>query len=255
MIILIILYNYITSLKEDDETIDLDTAIDKAIASIKRYGIKYYYSGMPLFKYCEKNGLNIDNVRGRILLFLNDYDITLDEAIEKSVKYYERKKYQLNITKIFNYLNSYLEFDEDILLEIIEYLNIDLENFTFLRKDFKISVAIAIIWYFHDNEENKKLSISNDKLREILAFVRNIPNINMKEITKINLGYLYGIYKSHLFDTRYLIVLHQEDFNYRTIINLQAAYALNLNRETIEEINSEANVLLLELIDKIDRRI
>lgn len=48
-------------------TKSIDELIDEAIKSINRYGIIYYYKGIPLKDYAKQNGLNASSIRGAIL--------------------------------------------------------------------------------------------------------------------------------------------------------------------------------------------
>ncbi len=249
-------YNYVVVLLRDDESLELETAIEQALKNIKRYGIKYYYDDIPLYQYCSKHELNVKNVRDRILSILSKEDIPLDEAISRSVKYYEQKKHYNNLRKIFCYLKETECIDVDILKRIVDYLNISYDNVVKLNRIFgNFSSTINIIWYFHDNKEGELLSASDDvisKVKKAIVFLSNIENNKIKDV---DLKLLVGIYKSGLFDTRYLIILHQEDYARHIISKFSNEYNINITADEINDIISATNVRLLECLDNIDSNI
>ena len=250
------IYNYVVVLLRNDKSLDLETAIEQALKNIKRYGIKYYYNGIPLYQYCSKHNLNIKNVRYIILSILSKEDVPLDEEISKSVKYYEQKKHSNNLRKIFDYLKENECIDVDVLKKIVDYLNISYDNVVKLNKIFgNLSCAINIIWYFHDNKEGELLSASDDVINKVKEAIVSLANMENDKIIDVDLKLLVGIYKSSLFDTRYLIILHQEDYARHIISRFVNEYNINIASDEINDIISAANVRLLECLDNINSNI
>jgi len=101
-------YNYVRERMLEDIELTMDDAITEAIHSINRYGIIYYYNGIPLIDYCEKNDLNASYVRGTILRKQKKYkeQKTLEEIIDESIKEYEYKKYIKQRNEIFSCLEN-----------------------------------------------------------------------------------------------------------------------------------------------------
>ena len=180
--------------------------------------------------------------------------LQLENAIEEAITYYERKKRLNDIDKIFYYLKNIIKnIDEKILKEILFYLKIDFQNFQFLMDNFSnVLDSIYFIWYFHDSNSGDLISVSEIRIKEILSSIQLLPSLSIVEenILKIDLGYLIGTYKANLFDTRYLILLHQEKLHYHILLGLINYYNLNLSEEDKKDIINDANLYLLELIEK-----
>lgn len=245
-------YNYVLKLMKDNPIISYKEAVESAFANIKRYGIKYYYKGLPLIQYCNDHGLREDYVRNKILYLLSS-NMILEDAIEEAVSYYERKKRLNNINKIFDYLKNTENIDEKILKQILIYLKIDYQSVLFLIDKFSsILDIIYFIWYFHDSNSEDLMNVSEIKVEEIFSSIQLLlsATINEESILKMDLGYLIGMYKTNLFDTRYLILLHQENFHYHILLKLIDYYGLNLSEEDKTDIINDANLYLLELIEK-----
>lgn len=244
-------YNYIFALMKEHHDITLEEAMESAFASIKRYGIKYYYKGEPLIEYCRKKGLNEKTVRNRVTNSVNKTDTTVEEAISEAISYYERKKYYDDLKKVFQYLKENSFIDEEVLRKILEFLNIDYENVMELLGCYNnLSSIVNIIWYFHDNEEDKKLSISRETFQEVVKTAKELKNVSDSKVCEIDIMLLIGIYKAGLFDTRYLILLHQENYHYSRIRAFMLGYGLKDNLDFQKELNDTLNLQLLELLER-----
>jgi len=244
-------YNYIFALLKEHHDIALEEAMDIAFSNIKRNGIKYYYKEEPLITYCRRTGLNEKYVRERVTDSLNKSDVTMEEAVEESIGYYTRKKYYDDLREIFQYLKETEHISEERLKEILDFLNIDYENvIQLLECQNNLSTIVNLIWYFHDNEEGEKLSISMNTLKLILEKSKLLGKISDVEVCDIDIIFLIGVYKSGLFDTRYLILMHQETYHYSRIRSYLFAYGLKENEDFKRELNSALNLQLLELIDR-----
>lgn len=219
---------------------------------------KYYYGLETLYSFCKKNNFNIDDVTKRFKRLINNNpNMSLESALKETVNYYEFKRYSQNVTSIFKYLKTINSIDDKYIKEIIEYLNIDYTSFIFLlnKYRFKIVTAIALIWYFHDNDPNMKLSISNKRIKEILLYIKNLENNIFEDFESLDLGDLFGIYKTGLFDTRHLIILREENFIHYTIYKIQNELNMNLDRNTIMDMYDEVGVYLLEILERIDSNV
>lgn len=246
-------YNYMVQMMKNNPTISYTEAIESAFANIKRYGINYYYKGLPLIQYCKDHDLREDYVRARILYLLQSQNMVLENAIEESITYYERKKRLNDVNKVFDYLKNTKNIDERILKEILLYLKIDFQNVLFLMDKFSnILDIIYFIWYFHDCNSEGLIRVSEIRVKEIMLSIQSLPSLPIVEenILKMDLGYLIGIYKAKLFDTRYLILLHQEKLHYHILLGLMSYYSLDLSEEDKKDIINDANLYLLELVEK-----
>lgn len=242
-------YNYVINMVNNNPSISYEKAIESAINTIKRYGIIYYYKGISIVEYCKTHDLREDYIRARILLLLQTKNISLEEAIEESISYYERKKRINNINKIFAFLKTNLNINEELLRKILLYLQIDYNSFNQLKEIFTIPIeTIYFIWYFGIPNNNNLLTISEQRYKEISLFIESITNEKDK-ILNIDLKDLIGIYKSNLYDTRYLIILHQENYHYHLLISLMQSYSIYLTKEEKEDIINDTNLYLLELIE------
>lgn len=243
-------YNYVVKMIETNPEITYEEAIESAFSTIKRYGIKYYYNGIPLVNYCFDQQLNIYYVRDRILLLLQSENMSVDQAIEESLHYYENKKYLNNLNRIFNYLKCEKSLNEEIIKLICSYLKIDYQNVIFLKNKFtNISDIIYFIWFFYDINMDGLISVSEEKEQEVFSCANAFPS-NKNDIININLNLLIGMYKANIFDTRYLIIVHQENFHYYTLIQLLNSYSITINQEDTKDIINDTNLFLLELIEK-----
>ncbi len=123
-------------------TKSIDELIDEGIKTINRYGIIYYYKGIPLKDYAEQNGLNISSIRSAILRNQLRSNKPLQEIVDEcvetyqkfSIKYYYNgiplltycKMIGLNYnTVIQRYLSQYADNTDicidDAIKEIVDY--------------------------------------------------------------------------------------------------------------------------------------
>lgn len=86
----------------------IDELIDEGINTINRYGIIYYYNGIPLKDYCEENNLNANSIRGAILRKQAKTNQSLQEIINNCVESYQKFtiKYYYNGEKLLSYCNK-----------------------------------------------------------------------------------------------------------------------------------------------------
>lgn len=86
----------------------IDELIDEGINTINKYGIIYYYNGIPLKDYCEENNLNANSIRGAILRKQAKTNQSLQEIINNCVESYQKFtiKYYYNGEKLLSYCNK-----------------------------------------------------------------------------------------------------------------------------------------------------
>jgi len=246
----------INRLKSKNANLCIDDIIELSLT--QEAWTKYYYGQETLYSYCQRNGFDINDVTRRFKRLRKRYpNLSLEDAINETVEYYENKKFLQNVTRIFNYLRENANFDNNTIEKIVDYLNIDLNCLIFLMNQykFKVSEAISLIWFFHDNGTEVKMAISAGGLKNILRNIKTLKNIDEVDIKTLDFGLLFGIYKTGLLDTRYLILLREQDFVYYTIYKMKNELNLFLKRSTIEEVYDDVAVYLLELLDRLDNNI
>jgi hypothetical protein len=105
-------------------TKSIDDLIDEGIKTINRYGIIYYYKGMPLKDYALENDLNASSIRCAILRKQLKSNKPLQEIIDECVESYEKFsiKYYYNGIPLLTYCNSIgLNYNTIIQKYLYEY--------------------------------------------------------------------------------------------------------------------------------------
>ena len=89
-------------------SLNIDDLIDEGIKTINRYGIIYYYKGIPLKDYAEQNNLNASSIRCAILKKQLRSNKSLQEIIDECVESYQKFsiKYYYNGIPLLTYCNS-----------------------------------------------------------------------------------------------------------------------------------------------------
>lgn len=231
------------------EGLELDCAIAKAISSIKRFGIKYFYRDMPLIEYCKYYSINYHLVKDKVLaLIKNGY--STNDAIEETIELFEKRKYINYVNKIFSYLKKGNP-NNNVIYDILIFLNIDLKNYELLMNQYHNSYyVITLIWYYYDNNYGEKLSVSHQVFHNIEHLLKKIKNTELSKIQELDIYDLLKLYKTGIYDTRYLMLIREENYIYHHIITLDKYYGLNLCHDDKKEICSEVNIKLLEIFDK-----
>lgn len=251
-------YNYVRERMLEDIELTMDDAITEAIHSINRYGIIYYYNGISLIDYCEKNDLNASYVRGAILRKQKKYkeQKTLEEIIAESIKEYEYKKYIKQRNEIFFCLENISDDDIEKINEICTFLKIDQSYIKVLtEKSYSIIQSIKIIWYFGDLEKNDKKGITPEKIEQLEKLVQSIKSTCGKTREEFDLFELVSLYKCKIYDTREIILNHEENYFYKNIQLIKLNKSVILTREIIEELLSEQKTCLMEIIETFNSNI
>ena len=123
------IYLRIRYLKKKDKTLTNDQLVTLSLENFKNQKFKYFYKGMPLKEYCEKNDLNYSPLIKYIRKQKRETSSKTDEElIEQYIakkhkgiyKYYYLgtplkeycEKNDLNYKKILQYINRYKKLDE-----------------------------------------------------------------------------------------------------------------------------------------------
>ena len=89
-------------------TKSIDELIDEGIKTINRYGIIYYYKGIPLKDYAKQNDLNVKSIRCAILKKRLRSNKPLQEIVDECVETYQKFsiKYFYDGIPLIIYCNS-----------------------------------------------------------------------------------------------------------------------------------------------------
>lgn len=130
----------------------IDDLIDEGIKTINRYGIIYYYKGIPLKDYAKQNDLNASSIRCAILRKQLRSEKPLQEIIDECVESYQKFsiKYYYNGMPLLAYCNS-----------------IGLNYNTVIQK------------YLYEYADNTDISI-DDAIKEIVDYYTKYPPVKTK---------------------------------------------------------------------------
>ena len=175
---------YIKRKIANGSTKSIDELIDEGIKTINRYGIIYYYKGIPLKDYAEENNLNVKSIRGAILKKRLRSNKSLQEIVDECVESYQKFsiKYYYNGIPLLKYCNSIgLNYNTVIQKYLYEYSD---------KTDISIDDAIKeIVDYYIDNPPMRtKYYFNNQSLYKFcdtngypyLALFRRIKTIESK---------------------------------------------------------------------------
>ena len=131
---------YVKRKRKTNPNVDIIILIEEAINTVNRYGIIYYYNGIPLRDYCKECNLNIDSIRSSILRKKNTTDAPFQEIVNECVENYKKftikyfyegsplysfcKKSELKYTTIlseYEKRKSRSLATEEIIKEIVDY--------------------------------------------------------------------------------------------------------------------------------------
>lgn len=139
-------------------TKSIDDLIDEGIKTINRYGIIYYYKGIPLKDYAEQNDLNASSIRCAILRKQLRSNKPLQEIINECVESYQKFsiKYYYNGIPLLTYCNSIgLNYNTVIKKYLYEYAD---------KTDIGIDEAIKqIVDYYIEHPPVKTKYYFNDQ--------------------------------------------------------------------------------------------
>ena len=167
----------------------IDELIIDAINTINRYGVIYYYDGMPLVEYASIHNLNVNSIRLSIIRKKLNTDKELQDIVDDAVKDYVKYFYDgiplssylsridLNYQMVIAYYNRYykdkngLSFDEAITEIIKKFKDKPPVKDKYFYKGMYLSDYCKKMNYNYDNIiarlkllSKKNPTISNDEL-------------------------------------------------------------------------------------------
>ena len=140
-----------------DMTKSIDNLIDEGIKTINRYGIIYYYKGIPLKDYAEQNNLNVSSIRCSILRKQLKSNKPLQEIVNECVESYQKFsiKYYYNGIPLRTYCKNlginYNTIIQRYLYEYIDKTNINIDDaIKEIVNDYLNNPPIRTKYYFND---------------------------------------------------------------------------------------------------------
>lgn len=248
---------YIRRTKEKNTHLNYSEIINSYFEKDHATHTNHYVDDISLKEYCQSNNLDYYSIIHLLHRLRKDEKYRclteqerLEIAIKREITNTKKRNEANNLKEIFSYLKREQNIEEKLLKDILLYLKIDYENVLQVKEKFlNISQAVLFVWYFYDKTTNGLISASNEKINEIFLLMRNLPT-NKNEIMVIDLYILIALYKSCLLDTRYLILVHQENFNYYTLLSILKSYELYLEDDEKREIIEDTNVNILRLLER-----
>lgn len=166
-------------------TKSIDDLIDEGIKTINRYGIIYYYNGIPLKDYAEQNNLNASSIRCAILRKQLKSDKPLQEIINDCVESYQKFsiKYFYNGIPLVTYCNNIgLNYNTVIQKYLYEYAdNIDISKDDVIKQIVNYYIEhppVKTKYYFNNQSLTKFCDING---YPYLAIWRRIKTIESKD--------------------------------------------------------------------------
>lgn len=168
-----------------DSTKNIDDLIDEGIKTINRYGIIYYYKGIPLKDYAEQNDLNASSIRCAILRKQLRSNKPLQEIIDECVESYQKFsiKYYYNGIPLLTYCNSiglnYNTVIQRYLYDYVDKTDIDIDEAIKQIVDYYIEhPPLRTKYYFNDQSLTKFCDVNG---YSYLAIWRRIKALQSKD--------------------------------------------------------------------------
>ena len=168
-----------------DSTKNIDDLIDEGIKTINRYGIIYYYKGIPLKDYAEQNDLNASSIRCAILRKQLRSNKPLQEIIDECVESYQKFsiKYYYNGIPLLTYCNSiglnYNTVIQRYLYDYVDKTDIDIDEAIKQIVDYYIEhPPLRTKYYFNDQSLTKFCDVNG---YPYLAIWRRIKTLQSKD--------------------------------------------------------------------------
>ncbi len=166
-------------------TKSIDDLIDEGINTINRYGIIYYYKGIPLKDYASLNDLNVSSIRCAILRKQVRSEKPLQEIIDECVESYQKFsiKYYYNGIPLLTYCNTIgLNYNTVIQRYLYEYadnpdINVD-EAIKQIVDYYMEHPPVKTKYYFNDQSLAKFCDING---YPYLAIWRRIKTLESKD--------------------------------------------------------------------------
>ncbi len=248
---------YIRRKKEKNPNLSDQEIIDSYFEIEHTTHTYHFIDDVPLMEYCDNYDITYTSIiQDLSRMRKNEKYKNLSEqerlniAKEKAIIISKKRTERNNLNNIFSYLRREKNIDEKLLKDILLYLKIDYQNVIHLKDRFSnLSNTILFILYFYDKSSGDFISVSDGRVDDIFMLIKTLPNAK-KEIMKIDLYLLIALYKANLLDTRYLILIHQEDFNYHTLLDILKYYGVYWEDDEKKEFIEDANLYTMELIER-----
>ena len=163
----------------------IDDLIAEGIKTINRYGIIYYYNGIPLVDYAKQNNLSISTLRCAILKKQIKSKKPLQEIVNECVKSYQKFaiKYYYNGTSLLSYCNkvglNYNTVIQKYLSEYADNPNISVDNAIKQIVAYYIeNPPLRTKYYFNEQSLAK---FCNTNSYSYLAIYRRIKTLESKD--------------------------------------------------------------------------
>ena len=167
-----------------DSSLNIDNLIDEGIKTINRYGIIYYYKGIPLKDYAMQNDLNASSIRCAILRKQLRSDKSLQEIVDECVESYQKFsiKYYYNGIPLLTYCNSiglnYNTVIQKFLYEYADNTNICIDEAIKQIVDYYVEHPPVKTKYYFNNQSLTKFCDANGY--PYLAIWRRIKTLESK---------------------------------------------------------------------------
>ena len=177
--------SFVKSRLAKGSTKSIDDLIDEGIKTINRYGIIYYYKGIPLKDYAEQNDLNASSIRCAILRKQLRSNKPLQEIINECVESYQKFsiKYYYNGIPLLTYCNNiglnYNTIIQRYLYEYADKTDIDIDETIKQIVDYYIEhPPLKTKYYFNDQSLTKFCDVNG---YPYLAIWRRIKTLESKD--------------------------------------------------------------------------
>lgn len=96
---------YVKRKRKKNPNLEIKDLIEEGIQTINRYGIIYYYEGIPLKDYCKEHKLNVNSIRSSIIKKKKTATIPLQEIVNECVENYQELivKYFYGETPLYSF--------------------------------------------------------------------------------------------------------------------------------------------------------
>lgn len=177
--------SFVKSRLAKGSTKNVNDLIDEGIKTINRYGIIYYYKGIPLKDYADQNDLNASSIRCAILRKQLRSNKPLQEIINECVESYQKFsiKYYYNGIPLLTYCNNiglnYNTIIQRYLYEYADKTDIDIDETIKQIVDYYIEhPPLKTKYYFNDQSLTKFCDVNG---YPYLAIWRRIKTLESKD--------------------------------------------------------------------------
>lgn len=230
----------------------IDDLIREAISTIKRYGIIYYYNGVPLIEYCKENNINYDSIVSVVRNKRANSTLCLQEIVNITIENYKRNLEIKKIRNTFEILKQEANISLEEVENICEFLKISYNNvLKLVHLNYSVNQVINMIWFFGDSEDtNNKKMITARRVGEILKMTHEVKNLNEADIGSMDLYDLIGLYKCELYNTLSAMIIRQKGFINKVVLSLTREYDLTLSKDNFDFFENEVIYYFITAINR-----